>query len=725
MAAEVAPTDLSQHQQADSMSAATQKPYGGMPQPIPAFSYAQAAKGRSPSVPSPLPAGKARSDSAEADGKRASSSEMRNPIANPSVTSTKRTASEGRTPQGKNFEGGEDEHPSLIGRTKDFTIAESDPEKPAVSGQSQPVASTPSSPEYGSTSTSTLPKEEDLFSTVNGSSDSTSDKQSQTSQNGSKTTEKVAGEKEQDIPASSWDEEVSVHAPTLKEAPPPPVNFWTQRSEKAKSKVPTTIKPPKPVNPTNGSGAASGFAKNGETIIETRKQDSRKKSKTAPGSTEDRSTLGAGKEGSRPSETAETAAPAPMAPPPPPGDAISWPTPDSAGLDGRKKGQDRVEKSEKDIPQTPKPHGKEKWVPVPYVPTAVFNTPLPPARRGGRGAPRGGRDGETRGRNMTSTGNNAERSSVTGVVNGQMSTISGQERGRAGVASSAPTPSTSKPKRASSAGPTTPREQRKTEISTGADKQKDWEDVTPKTPITNGSASNTARRPFARVMSGDSHTVHNSDGGQTNEPSWNSNIVSNMFNEEKKDQAVFKDASAQLKASEPERRNEGSSRLLDPSRDLQGNYPTRERGEQRSDRGRGSYRGRGGGNHSFFNSNPLNGHSYNNGYASQYQPPSASPSKPHSNHERLPPQSSGSYQPPHHQNRHYRTNSRSQSIPQSTPYGRFSNGHHGGLPNLPNLQTELANEYTYLPAHQGAMSAMPFNSYGEQPSVFGMVNLQM
>jgi len=697
------------------MSAVAQKSYGDLPQPIPAFSYAQAAKGRSPSVPSPLPAGKARSDSAEADGERASSSETRNPNADSSTTSTKRTASEGRAPQGKDLRAGEEGRPALTSDTKDSTVADSDLEKPAVAGQSQPVASTPSSPEYGTTSTSTLPKEEDLFSTMNGSSDSTSDKQSQTSQNGSKSREKVVGEKEQDISAPSWDEEVSVHTPALKEAPPPPVNFWTQRSEKAKSKASTTVQPPKPVTSANGSAATNGLPKNGETVIEPKTQDGRKKSKTAPGPAEDRSTLGAGKDGSRPADTAEKTAPAPMAPPPPPGDAVSWPTPDSAGSDGRKRGQDRVEKYEKDVPLTPKPHGKEKWVPVPYVPTAVFNTPLPPARRGGRGAPRGGREGEARGRNTATTGNSAEKSTVAGSVNGQASTTTGQERGT----------TTSKPKRASSAGPTTPREQRKTETSTGADKRKDGEAVLPKAPITNGSASNTTRRPSAPTTSRDSQTARTSDNGQPNEPSWNSKIVPTSVNEEKKDQAGFKDVSAHPKAGEPERRNEGPTRPLEPSRDFHRRYPSHERDEPRSDRGRGNYRGRGAGNHTFFGSNPSNGHSYTNGYASHYQPPSASPSKPHSNHEWLPPQTPGSYQPPHHQTRHYRTNSRSQSIPQSSPYGRFSNGHHGGPANLPNLQTELANEYGYLPGHQGAMSAMPFNSYGEQPSVFGMVNLQM
>lgn len=61
---------------------------------------------------------------------------------------------------------------------------------------------------------------------------------------------------------------------------------------------------------------------------------------------------------------------------------------------------DKPERPEKEKPAGSRTHGKEKWMPVPYVPTAVFNTPLPPAaRRGGRsgGARGGAREGGSRG----------------------------------------------------------------------------------------------------------------------------------------------------------------------------------------------------------------------------------------------------------------------------------------------------------------------------------------
>lgn len=81
---------------------------------------------------------------------------------------------------------------------------------------------------------------------------------------------------------------------------------------------------------------------------------------------------------------------------PPVADASMWPTPQVAQGEEKKKAQEKLEKADK-TDKTEKSaggrHGKEKWMPVPYVPSAVFNTPLPTAgaRRGGRVA-RGGRE---------------------------------------------------------------------------------------------------------------------------------------------------------------------------------------------------------------------------------------------------------------------------------------------------------------------------------------------
>lgn len=642
--------------------------------------------------------------------------------------STKRTASEGRTPEGNEFKVNQKTGPTHFGGTQnaaedaveavgqdagqETAKVDSNINKPTVAGQPQPTASTPSSPEYGTTSTSTLPKEDDVFSTANGSSDSTSDKHSQTSQGESKTTEKDDIEKKQN-PSASWDEEVTASVPTLKEAAPPPVNVWQIRSQnQAKTKTSVPGSQSKPANSVNGVDSAHSPINGSESISEQKRQDSRKK-KPISGLAEDQMSSGNGKDGNRiPGDTERNKAGA-VAPPPPPGDAISWPTPENAVIDGKKKNQDRAEKVEKDTSQTPKPHGKEKWVAVPYVPTAVFNTPLPQARRGGRSGARGGRDGEGRGRTNVHSGSGSEKPAVAGA-NQASTPIGGQDRGTPG------TTTISRPKRASSAGPVTPREQRKPGDTTVNEKRKDSEFVASRATAANNT--NAFRRPSAPTSAKDSQGVQPVITGQDRASSWTA-ATARSADEDKRFQYDSTEVQGQPKAVGPERRYEAAVKSPDSVRDFQ-NMPGRERGEPRTERGRGGFRGRGGANHAFFNGNASNGHGHQNGYPSQMQPP-LSPSKGHSNHDRMPPQAQYPSFPQNHQPRHHRNNSRSQSIPHSVQYSRFSNGHHGGPPQLANLQTDIANEYGYLPAHQGPMTAMPFTSYGEQPSVFGMVNLQM
>ena len=713
------------------MSAATQKQYGDLQHSTSTFSYAQAAKGRSPSVPSTLTAGKTLSDTADIDGKRASSSSMES-----SKEPIKRTVSESRTPQDKEMKFGQEDHSTQSSDPKstvqtaaqDTTpeIAQMEPlsDKPAVVGQSQAVASAPSSPEYGTTSTSTLPKEDDVFSTTNGSSDSTSDKQSQTSQNGNKSHEKADVEKGN--AAAPWDEEAPVPVPTLKEAAPPPINVWQIRSQnQAKSRSTNPSQSTKPVNLAGAPVIPNGQGKGNEASHELKKQDGRKKPKAVSGVTEDRSASGSGKDVAKSVDSAEKSGAVPIAPPPPPGDANSWPKPDSAAGDGKKKSSDRVEKTEKDTP-VPKPHGKEKWVPVPYVPTAVFNTPLPATRRGGRGAPRGGREGESRGRHTTTNGNGFDKSTVAGAANGQIPPANGQDRGRATLTTTSTNPTSSKPKRASSAGPPAPRDQRKSGDLPGSEKRKASDAGTSKAVATNNNTGNTFRRPSVPTMAKDSQLLRPSSSAQGTEVSLSSTIAEQNKDGDKNLQNDVSEPIGQSRAGGNERRPERSHRSPDMGRDFQAALPIRERGEVRADRGRGGFRGRGGGNHAYFGSNVPTGHGFSNGYTPQYQSSSASPSKQHSNHDRLPPQAQGPpFQSNHHHTRHYRNNSRSQSIPHSTQYSRFANGQHGGPPHLANLQTDLANEYSYLSPHQGAMTAMPFHSYGEHQSVFGMVNLQM
>ncbi len=705
--------DIPQSQAVDKMTT-TQKPVGELTQNTTVFSYAQAAKGRSPSAPSPIPTSKAFSDPTEADSKKASNPEIGTSSPEPSKTSTKRTASEGHTPQGETLNSSDERRPTQPGETHAATRNGISPDTSSSTKPAKQIPSTPSSPDYGITSTSTLPKEDDIFSTVNGSSDATSDKQSQSSQIGSgvsRSGEKAEAEKEHSATVP-WDEETPAAA-SLKEALPPAVNVWQQRKEaQAKTKSFTIPQQQKPSNNSNMPGNPSGPIKGPETNNEPKKQDGRKKGRNASGPSEDRTTLGATRDGSKSVDAVEKSTSTQMAPPPPPGDAISWPTPESALGEGKKKATERVEKGEKEPSQGPKPHGKEKWVHVPFVPTPVFNTPIPLARRGGKGL-RGGREGGSRGGSAVGSTNGLEKQSGTGAANAKGQPLALNERDRAVLSSTSTTFSISKPKRASSAGPITPTEQRKTGDASVSEKRKDGDIMSLKAGQNSGSMPNENRRPAALPFHKDLSTNRNSANAQGTEA-----MVQKQMDEEAKHQNGTTEAS---RPSGPDRRGEGSTKPSDHARDAQGHMPIRER-EGRPERGRGGYRGRGG-NHNFF------GHNAPNGHQSQYQPTPPPPSGLRSNHDRLPSQPQGSYQPPSQQTKHYRANSRSQSIPYSaphaTPYRGVSNGHHGGAPHLPNLQTDIANEYGYLPGHQGIMSAAPYNTMESISTLTMMVQMQM
>lgn len=704
------------------MSAATQKPVGELAQIAPAFSYAQAAKGRSPSVPTTLPNNRALSDTTESDGKRISTSETRKSTVDSNTSSTKRTASEGRAPQGGSFNAREERSSPESNDTKEATKTETPSEKSSSLAPSRHNGSAPSSPGYGTTSTSTLPKEDDIFSNVNGSLDSASDKQSQTSQSGNKEGEREEVDKGQNADAEklSWDEETPAPA-SLKEAPAPVVNIWQQRKDaQAKSRQSAPSTPAKSPNVSSGLGQSIGPAKHTDVSPDSKKADGRKKSKAGPGNAEERSAAGIPREGSKSADVADRPAPASMAPPPPPGDAMSWPTPDTALGDGKKKTPDQVERGEKETPHPGKPHGKEKWVPVPFVPTAVFNTPMPTARRGGR-PQRGGRESGGRGGNSAGSANGTERptAGVAGHSNNQAPATGLTERGR-NVFGSSTNSNTTKFKRASSAGPTTPQEQRKLGGALAPEKRKDSDAGLPKSHQDVGTYPKDSRRPSAAILGQDSQAGRSLGSGPVIESGKTTmDLVQHKPEDDRKDENGTADPLGPSRQGQSERRNEGPSRSTDPSRDTNGPLPMRERG-------RGGYRGRGGPNHAYFNPNNPNGHVYSNGYQPPYQGPTVPQPRPYSNHERLPSQSQG-YQPATQQGRHYRTNSRSQSIPNSAPQGRFGNGYHGAPPHLAQLQTDVANEYGYQPGNQGIMSAMPYNPMVEEmyPSVLGMLQMQL
>ena len=158
------------------------------------FSYAQAAKGRSPSVPN-------------------TALDLEKPAA-------KRTASEGRAASVDEFKAHKDT--DAASSTKNETSK----------------APLPSSSDLGIASASITSKEEDPLAMQNSLSESTSDKQSQTSQIVIKDGDDVEPGKPESN-TMSWADDTPATVP-LREAPPPAVNFWDQRKELMQAKVRAT-----------------------------------------------------------------------------------------------------------------------------------------------------------------------------------------------------------------------------------------------------------------------------------------------------------------------------------------------------------------------------------------------------------------------------------------------------------------------------------------------------
>jgi la-related protein 1 len=272
-----------------------------------------------------------------------------------------------------------------------------------------------SSPDLGAFSSSTVTKDDDVSSVQNTSSESTWENKSQASTSVDKSVE----------PAEKTSEKVKGKAlerstfKPLQEAPVPAVNIWKLRAEESKAKA-IQRPPPAKSAPANSFLATANGAVNGSSGPGTKKNrgaagadkgDSREKAATAEskakGRDEEKTTQA--KKDAKPETDFEKAkkgakgkpmekdarSAATVVPAPPARDQESWPTPETAIDEDRKKTQNKGEKVERERKESISAgsHGKHEWVKVPYTPTVVFNTPLPgaaSARRGGRGGGRGG-----------------------------------------------------------------------------------------------------------------------------------------------------------------------------------------------------------------------------------------------------------------------------------------------------------------------------------------------
>ena len=240
----------------------------------PTFSYAQAAKGRSPSLSAAAHGSKSNQNNGEPTPRSASAHQV---VVASGIESSPaaRRASEGQLVTEKVDEA------TFSNDTSEVQAAEETRNTASHStSESQPqfAPSPPPSPGFGSTSTSTLPKEDDVSPTPNGSSESTWDKISQTSQNAEKANGKADGDDE-DSKLSSW-EHVPISA-TLKEAPPPAFNIWTKRAMDHKAKA---TKEPKLSQSTGGLSNTDllqqGVKKPLESGSDLGKLDSKKRNKS-------------------------------------------------------------------------------------------------------------------------------------------------------------------------------------------------------------------------------------------------------------------------------------------------------------------------------------------------------------------------------------------------------------------------------------------------------------
>lgn len=395
------------------MAATPRKSISEASSPLAPFSYAQAAKGIS------------SAGSSTAQSSKAPSGSTTTPKESDSVTT-----SISELPSGASWaaeaEGAPEEQESHQ------ILAPNVPESPDTSVPSNNLSedqqpngySGISSPELGTSSMSTLVKEDDATSVANNSSESTWENKSQVSNTAEKTAE--SGSSGIETAETESIEKPKESPRTLQEAPIPVVNIWKQRAEQAKAKAALSagsVKSPSSAVPEKTSKTLDDRA------VESLKDETRRKSKPGPvlegsgispsmsrprrismggsskqmeeerthhGRRESRSDLGADRLRRNMPSLPERARASENAPLPPTRDQESWPTPDNAQDEGRRKTLGKSEKPEKDKnpAAAPRSHGKNEWVTVQFTPTVVFSTPLPSisARRGGRGGSRGGRD---------------------------------------------------------------------------------------------------------------------------------------------------------------------------------------------------------------------------------------------------------------------------------------------------------------------------------------------
>jgi la-related protein 1 len=596
------------------------------------FSYAQAAKGVSatPVVPS-------KPTSTEPEKSDAKTEEPSESV--PAPTESVTTASETETPQEP------ETATTSVNNDAEFTTVTS-----KHAHRSKATNSRTSSPSVRSNAAQS--KEGDASNTANGTTDASSEKQAQSdakadkTENGSETSKEKSEKSEKSEKA-----EKATPPKELKAAPLPSVNIWQQRKEAQEAKAKSTPSP------------AAGKGKSEEAQQESGKASSKKKG--TDGASE--GTKGKKSDGKGRDEALSSVA-----------DASSWPTPQVALGEEKKKAQDKTDKPERtDKSPASRSHGKEKWMPVNYVPTAVFNTPLPtPAGRGGRKPTRGGRDGGRGG------AHGAGAAAGDKAASGQAAPAKQApgERGRNETGSSRAASLPAQARRSTSADLAN-QDARKGQAAERGRGPRGAEDAT-----TNGK----------QVNGGEHFPRPQRDGKQFPR---NHNQDARAGDRNSKNAHLGVDSQAAARANE--RRVESGPKSADVNRDASGFQDfNRERGDSRAERG-GRNANRGRGPYSNFAQNPQFA------MANSFVPGKFGFNDRQRSHTGVP---SG-------QQQNNRIPLRSPSLPATA----------GMYNNVYQFPAEINTMYPSYPANvaPGPMSAMPYQQYMEPFSLMSMLSMQL
>ena len=667
----------------------------------PTFSYAQAAKGRA----------------ASSTTSAIQSSQATSGVSTPA----KDSVSAAHTPSASvNGAAGSDSGDRTVNGNHDV-VSKVDPLGVgiAMEPRSKPLTnsgSLPDSPSFGTASTSTLPKEEEVTLAAGGLEGNWRNHQSSPGTETNEGRRGKKGKKQRNTEKEPEKEKEEVKQEVLVAAPPPMVNIWQQRKEAAAAKAspsPSVPQSSQAFNIASTNDSVSGQSiktaemkrrgKSGEEAdnsqIATQSGNYKDVSASAKGQkkgsdgmikAKDDNTKRTAPRGSRGTEKDDS--PQINQLPPPVEDAISWPTPETALEEDKRKAQEKPEKEGKDESVSNKSRPKEKWMHVPFVPSVNFATPIPGRGARGRGGGRGGRDANGRGSHSSNAGATQEKagqsSTSTAGAAGDVETR-GRGDSSGGRAASLP-PNSSK-------RPASDTRERKQPASSTVEKPKPQAGTAAK-----GEFSPSAM-PSQAAEAGESHQNQQGVRGDDSK---------------KTDQSQGSPNESNPKAGSADRREpavRGSEQFRDGGSFSKDNGQARERADGQSNRGRGNFRGGRGNNHNYPNAqNPQQ--TFANGHAAQ--PTNGFPPRHNSN-----PYSSPIQQAPFpnqfmpNPSRGGRGGSRSQSIPNTAMFPRFP-----GQPMQP-LQT---NHAMFDYQNMQPMSATPYNPFNmESYSVLAMVTMQL